>query len=397
MTILEEYLKKINENRWGSIELEQELKRLIKIYNEKRNTNLIIYASSFNPNLPSALEQKDFYYLKDLLDGIPKGENLDVYIETPGGSGTTAEEIVRYIHSEFNKISFVICGEAKSAGTIMAMSADEILMTKTGSLGPIDAQMISNRGVISAYDYIEWVNSKRKDAEKDGRLNPADAMIIAQITPGELNGVVHQLKYAEDLVKEWLYKYKFKNWNKTETRGLVVTPTMKKRKASSIARKLSNHRIWRTHGRSLKIEDLESIGLKVTNLDDDRQLGDLVYKINLICRLLFSMSNTYKFFCTQSQSLSLNAQSNNAVPSPQQNNVSIPAVIDINHICPKCGKQVTFFAKLINDPNLDKEMLKMGKIPIPKGNIYKCECGFDFNLQGVIDNIERQVGRKIVK
>lgn len=35
MTILEEYLKKINENRWGSIELEQELKRLIKIYNEK--------------------------------------------------------------------------------------------------------------------------------------------------------------------------------------------------------------------------------------------------------------------------------------------------------------------------------------------------------------------------
>ena len=166
MTILEEYLKKINANRWGSIELEQELKRLIKIYNEKRNTNLIIYASSFNPNLPSALEQKDFYYLKDLLDGIPKGENLDVYIETPGGSGTTAEEIVRYVHSEFNKISFVICGEAKSAGTIMAMSADEILMTKTGSLGPIDAQMISNRGVVSAYDYIEWVNSKRKDAEK---------------------------------------------------------------------------------------------------------------------------------------------------------------------------------------------------------------------------------------
>ena len=38
----------------------------------------------------------------------------------------------------------------------------------------------------------------------------------------------------------------------------------------------------------------------------------------------------------------------------------------------------------------------MGKIPLPKGNLYKCECGFDFSLQGVIDNIERQVGRKII-
>lgn len=396
MTILEEYLKKINMNRWGSIELEQELKRLIKIYNEKRNTNLVIYASNFNPELPCALEQKDFYYLKDLLDGIPSGENLDIYIETPGGSGITAEEIVRYIHKEFNKISFVICGEAKSAGTIMAMSADEILMTKTGSLGPIDAQMPSNRGMISAYDYIEWVNAKRKDAEKDGTLNPADAVIIAQITPGELNGVVHQLKYAEDLVKEWLYNYKFKNWIKTETRGLNVTPAMKKRRASDIARKLSNHRKWRTHGRSLKIEDLESIGLKITNLDEDAELGSLVYKINLICRLLFSMSNTYKYFSTEKQSLSLSAQPNNTVQNPQ-NNIAIPAVIDINHACPKCGKQVTFFAKLIDDPKIDNEMIRIGKLPIPNNNNYKCECGFDFNLQGVIDNIERQVGRKIIK
>ena len=59
--------------------------------------------------------------------------------------------------------------------------------------------------------------------------------------------------------------------------------------------------------------------------------------------------------------------------------------------------EVFLIGKVIEDPNLDKEMIKMGKIPMPKGNTYKCECGFDFNIQGVIDNIERQVGRKIVK
>ena len=100
----------------------------------------------------------------------------------------------------------------------MTMCADEILMTKTASLGPIDAQMISNRGVVSAFDYVEWIKEKKKEAEKNGRLNPADAIIIAQIAPGEINGVEHSLEYAKDLVKEWLYKYKFKNWDITETR-----------------------------------------------------------------------------------------------------------------------------------------------------------------------------------
>ena len=291
MTILEEYLKKMTENNWGNVELENELKNLIKIYNKKRNTNLIIYVSNFNPSLPTVLEQKDFYYLKDILDSVPKGEDLDFYIETPGGSVTAAEEIVRYIHSEYDKVYFVICGE-----------------TKTGSLGPIDTQILSSRGLISAYDYIEWFNTKRKEAEVENKLNLVDEIIISKIIPGELNGAIHELKYAEDLVKEWLYKYKFKKWDKTETRKITVTAAMKKRKASMIAHKLSNHSKWRTHGRSLKIEDLEEVGLKIINLDNEGELGILVYKINLICRLLFNMTNTYKYFITENLCISLRAE-----------------------------------------------------------------------------------------
>ncbi len=62
-------------------------------------------------------------------------------LETSGGSGEAAEEIVRFIHSKFDSISFVIAGQAKSAGTIMALSGHEIFMTDSGSLGPIDAQI----------------------------------------------------------------------------------------------------------------------------------------------------------------------------------------------------------------------------------------------------------------
>jgi len=67
----------------------------------------------------------------------------------------------------------------------MVLSGDEILMTETGSLGPIDAQMQIGRSVISAYDYTEWVELKREEAGKTGKLNPFDATMVAQITPGD--------------------------------------------------------------------------------------------------------------------------------------------------------------------------------------------------------------------
>lgn len=60
----------------------------------------------------------------------------------------------------------MIAGEAKSAGTILVLSGDNIFMTDTGSLGPIDAQVRIGRSVVSAHDYKEWIDLKREEALK---------------------------------------------------------------------------------------------------------------------------------------------------------------------------------------------------------------------------------------
>lgn len=140
----------------------------------------------------------------------------------------------------------------------------ETLMTETGSLGPIDAQTKIGRSTISDLD---WVDNKRQEALQNNALNPFDAVMIAQISPGELNGVLHSLKFAEDLVVEWLVNYKFKNWDFTETRKIPVTPERKKERAVEIAQLLCKHSKWRSHGRSIKINDLEEIGLTIINID----------------------------------------------------------------------------------------------------------------------------------
>ena len=161
MSLMNEYINR----RLSGADLESELLRLISEYNKFRDSYLFVYAAAIEKPIPAVpLEQADFYVIRDLLASKKDLKKVAIYIETPGGSGETAEEIVRFLHNNFEIVSFVVSGEAKSAGTIIVLSGDEILMTETGSLGPIDAQIKIGRSVVSAYDCIEWVEKKREEA-----------------------------------------------------------------------------------------------------------------------------------------------------------------------------------------------------------------------------------------
>ncbi|HEY0196570.1 MAG TPA: hypothetical protein VGC02_03250, partial [Methanobacterium sp.] len=125
MALMNEYIDK----GWGASELEEELVSLIKHYNEyneEKNTYLFVYASAIGKPIPDiTLTMDDYYTIYDMLREV-ETENLDFYIETLGGSGEAAEEIAEFVHGQFNKISYLISGEAKSAGTILVLSGDDI-------------------------------------------------------------------------------------------------------------------------------------------------------------------------------------------------------------------------------------------------------------------------------
>lgn len=391
MGLMNEYI----DRRLSGPELESELLKLIADYNSLRETYLFVYAAAIGKPIPSVpLEQSDFYIFRDLLSGQKECSKVDVYLETPGGSGETAEEIGRFLRKKFDTVSFVISGEAKSAGTIIALSGDEILMTETGSLGPIDAQMKIGRSIVSAYDYIEWIENKREEAEKQGALNPFDATMVAQISPGELGSVFHALRFAEDLVIDWLTRYKFKKWTVTETRKQPVTETMKKKRAEEIARELTNHSKWRSHGRSIKIDDLESIGLKVTKIDKNPKLADIVYRIQTICRLLFETTTSFKIFATQDNKIFRQAVPvGEPIKIPQ---MQTPDVAEIKQECPKCGHVHKIYAKFVDNPQVDNDFQKKEFKPFPDNAKITCNCGFEIDLSGIKNQIEMQTKRKII-
>ena len=397
-SILEEYINK----GLGSIDLKNELKRLVKLYNQHTGRNLFIYASDFNKmkqGVDVSLMQDDFYTIQDFLRESHK-TTIDIYLETPGGSGETAEEIAKFLHNKFEEVNFVIVGEAKSAGTILALSCDNLYMSETGSLGPIDAQIKIGRSTVSAYDYKAWVEEKKAEAQSKGRLDAFDAIMVAQISPGEINGVVNSLKFAQDLVAGWLEKYKFKNWVETETRHIHVTQEMRRQRAEEVSESLCNHMNWRSHGRSLKIDDLKEV-LKIERVDADPELSNILYRIKTVIRLIFDSSTDFKIYVWEDMCLAKTANPLNPnipIPSPiVKKEIKIDG-IEIGVICPKCGKQ----HKVKGYFDISSEDIRKLNLPvdqkIKEDNMMVCDnpgCNFTIDLKPLLNQIEIRSQRKV--
>lgn len=389
MGLLNEYINR----KLSSNDLEQELLKLISQYNQYRKTFLVVYAAAIAKPIPAiSLNMDDYYVIYDLIRNS-KNKTLDFYLETPGGSGEAAEEIVRFTRKKFDTVNFVVSGEAKSAGTIMVLSADDILMTESGSLGPIDAQVKIGRSIVSAYDYMDWIDKRRKSAIRQNKLNPFDATMLAQISPGELNGVNNALNFAQDLVVEWLTNYKFRNWNQTETRKMNVSQKMKEKRAKEIVTDLIDHNKWRSHGRSLKIEDLEEIKLKINKIDSDDKLAEIVYRIQTVIKLFFNTTNTYKIYATESDKIFASAA---PVGNPLPVNPQQAEVVNLEITCQKCGRMHKLFAKFVAQEKIDKDFEKQGFKKFPADNKLICDCKFEIDLTGVRNEVERQVGKKIL-
>ncbi len=92
-------------------------------------------------------------------------KNVSLIICTFGGDGDAAYIIAKYLKNKYEKFRLYVFGFCKSAGTLIALGADEIIMSHTGELGPLDVQILkddvlSPRG--SGLDIINAISSLRQ-------------------------------------------------------------------------------------------------------------------------------------------------------------------------------------------------------------------------------------------
>jgi ATP-dependent protease ClpP protease subunit len=82
---------------------------------------------------------RDFTRLEVLLHDIPSPvKRLDFIIDSPGGAYEIGKKIVPCLRERFEEVNFLIPHEAFSLASLMAMSANSIILGKNGSLGMYD-------------------------------------------------------------------------------------------------------------------------------------------------------------------------------------------------------------------------------------------------------------------
>jgi ClpP class serine protease len=104
---------------------------------------------------------------------------LDIVLHTPGGLVLAALQIARAIHDHKAKTTVFVPHYAMSGGTLIALAADEIVMSKHAVLGPIDPQL----GQSPAVSLIKVVEKKPIERIDDQTLILADVgrKAIAQV------------------------------------------------------------------------------------------------------------------------------------------------------------------------------------------------------------------------
>jgi hypothetical protein len=214
-------------------------------------------------------------------DQRPANTKLVVLVETEGGFVETVERIVSVFRRHYETVEFMIPNYAYSAGTLLVMSGDEIYMDYYSVLGPIDPQYpaedgkyVPGMGYLAKFqELVERVNNP-PDGD-DNKVKAELAILIKKFDPAKLFDIEQSVDHAKSLLKEWLPKYKFKDWQVTTTAGRPVDGDDKVRRAEEIASILGDPTRWHSHGRGITIRELESeeIKLKIKDFGKDDRLN----------------------------------------------------------------------------------------------------------------------------
>jgi hypothetical protein len=103
-----------------------------------RQSKLLVYITGDRPGLETQIHSEVFDFFVNHLDKIGVTNKISLYLYTCGGSTLAAWSLINLIRQFCDDLEIIIPSKCHSAGTIMSLGANRIVMTKQATLGPID-------------------------------------------------------------------------------------------------------------------------------------------------------------------------------------------------------------------------------------------------------------------
>lgn len=236
---------------------------------------LLVYHGTFQHQHGQMLGT-DINLMVDLTDDLgDRRPPVDLMIHTPGGDANAAEQILNLVTQRGSSLRVIVPRSAKSAGTLVALGAKEIVMGVASELGPVDPQIAVVVGgiprFIPAQSFIDSYDElivKTHEAQAANLPAAGYGTLLQTINVAFVNEARRQIEHSKQMGARWLVKAMYP--------GQVD-------KAEEIMGKLTAANVHQSHGRMIDAQmAAHDIGLNVKILAPRTPLWRALWRLHLM-------------------------------------------------------------------------------------------------------------------
>ena len=262
------------------------LRELAAHIGARYDRNVLYYASSFlqKPQVPglfTSINMEDINGFMAGVHGHDFSKGLLLVLHTPGGMAEAAQTIVDYLRSKFSAIDVLVPTYAMSAGTMIALGCDRVVMGKQSQLGPTDPQLIVGNRAFSAHSIVEQFEEAKTEISGNPTLAHAWAPVLRSFGPALLQEARKSISYGVTLVRDWLEQYMFAERDDAASQAKDVAAHFGGNQHGS-------------HGRRINRDEAKQQHLEVIDLEDDQDLQEEVLTLYHLSTIAFEMGPAAK-------------------------------------------------------------------------------------------------------
>ena len=270
---------------------------LIRNIQERSGSQLLCYVAGKG----ASIDRDDTIGFVELLHNVDSTKNVDLLMHTSGGDIDAAEKLIHMVRATVGQQYFrvIVPDFAKSAGTLMALGADKIVMSDTSELGPIDPQIALNDGhgnmiPHSVQCYLDAYDT-HSTALQDNPDNVVAQIMFSKLDPGTMKLFEQVRNRARELAEQQLRRGMFR---KMDANSSAPSPNI-----TEIAGKLIDTKKWQTHSQMISADDAAQMNLSVEYLIPKSEQWQLYWQ--LYCMQRLAVKDGQKLFESHYASLTL--------------------------------------------------------------------------------------------
>ncbi len=243
----------------------------------------------------------------DIVQNVSNGKTANhiiMAVETAGGDPMFAFRSMKYLRSEYQKISFVVFDMSMSAGTLMALGSDVIYLSNGACLGPLDLQVShpnpSDDTIISALDVRDTVKQTVLEAAQTMKkiliYYLQDGMPKSQAYDTSRELVTRLYGPIMDKIDPYHLHESYRNaelGSEYGSRLLLSGMINDAKKAAEISSHLAND--YTNHGYAIMEEEAKGLGLIIKNISSFKEKDTVKAEYDTIT------SNSIKFICAKNK------------------------------------------------------------------------------------------------